>query len=59
MTKAPTLTDKSKKLHENTTRHQNLDYTPIADQLMTVSWSNNSHPIGVVKIIWLELSINK
>ena len=27
----------------------NFDYTPIADRLRTVSWSNNSHPTGVVK----------
>ena len=30
-------------------RHQNFDYTTIADRLRTVSWSNNSHPTGVVK----------
>ena len=27
----------------------NFDYTMIANQLRTVSWSNDSHPIGVVK----------
>ena len=30
-------------------RHQNNDYTTIADRLMTVSWSNNSRSTGVVK----------
>ena len=30
-------------------RHQNSDYTMIADRLRTVSWSNNNHPTGVVK----------
>ena len=30
-------------------RHQNFDCTTIADRLRTVSWSNNSHPTGVVK----------
>ena len=30
-------------------RHQNIDYTTIADQLRTVSWSNNIHTTGVVK----------
>ena len=28
---------------------KNVDYTTIADRLRTVSWSNNSHPPGVVK----------
>ena len=26
-----------------------LDYTTIEDRIMTVSWSNDSHPTGVVK----------
>ena len=30
-------------------RHQNFHYTTIADWLRTVSWSNSSHPTGVVK----------
>ena len=29
-------------------RHQNFDYTTIADRLRTVSWGNDSHPTGVV-----------
>ena len=52
MTKAPTLTKKSKKLKNNVTtqkRHQNFDYTTIAHRLRTVIWSNISHPTGVVK----------
>ena len=30
-------------------RYQNFDYTTIADRHRTVSWSNSSHPTGVVK----------
>ena len=33
-------------------RHQNFDYTTIADRLWTVSWSNNSHPTGLVKPVY-------
>ena len=33
-------------------RHQNFDDATIADQLRTVSWSNNSHPAGVVKPVY-------
>ena len=32
--------------------NQNFDYTTIADWLRTVSWSNNSHPTGVVKPVY-------
>ena len=32
-------------------RHQNFDYTAIADWLKMVSWSNISHPPVVVKRI--------
>ena len=28
---------------------KNFDYTTIVDRLGTVSWSNSSHPTGVVK----------
>ena len=38
---------KSNGQHKNAT--ENFDYTAIADRLLTVSWSNNSHPTGVVK----------
>ena len=52
MTKAPTPTEKSKKQHDNTARPpKNFDYTTIADRLGTVSWSNDSHPTGMVKPI--------
>ena len=27
---------------------QKVDYTAIADRLMTVSWSNQRHPTGVI-----------
>ena len=33
MTKAPTPIEKSKKHRDNTKRHQNFDYTTIADRL--------------------------
>ena len=36
-------------IHVTQKRHQNIDYTTIAGRLRTVSWSNNSHPTGVVK----------
>ena len=36
--------------HKNATR--NFDYTTIADRLRTVSWSNSSHPTGVVKPVY-------
>ena len=33
-------------------RHQNFDYTSIADRLKTVSWGNDSHQTGVVKLVY-------
>ena len=36
--------------HQNATK--NFDYTTIADRLRTVSWSNSSHPTGVVKPVY-------
>ena len=53
MTKALTLTEKSKKQGDNiknTTK--NFDYTTIADRLRTVSWSNSSHLTGVIKPVY-------
>ena len=52
MTKADTPKDKPKKQRDNTKSHQNFDYTTIADRLRTVSWSNNSHPTGVIKPVF-------
>ena len=53
MTKAPTPTEKSEKQRDNNKKcHQNFDYTMIADRLRTVSWGNDSHPIGVVKLVY-------
>ena len=50
VTKTPTPTDLSNKQRDNIKdATKNLDYTTIADRLRTVSWSNNSHPTGVVK----------
>ena len=36
--------------HKNATK--NFDYTTIGDRLRTVSWSNSSHPTGVVKPVY-------
>ena len=52
MTNAPTLTEKSKKQRDNTKSATKTFYTAIADRLKTVSWSNNSHPTGVVKPLY-------
>ena len=49
MTKAPTRTEMSKGQSENTNNAtKKIDYTAIVDRLRTVSWSNYSHPTGVV-----------
>ena len=45
----PTEFQKVKRQHKK--RHQNFDYTTIADRLMTVSWINDNHPTGVVQPI--------
>ena len=52
MTKPHIPTENSKKngQHKNATKH--FDCTAIADRLRTVSWSNNSHPTGVVKPVY-------
>ena len=53
MTKAPTPTEKSKKHCDNIKNDtKNFDYTPIADRLRTVSWSNSIHHTGVVKPVY-------
>ena len=50
VTKTPTPTEQSKKQQDNIKNAtKNFDYTTIADRLRTVSWSNSSHPTGVVK----------
>ena len=49
MTKAPTPTEMSKGQSDNTKNAtKKFDYTAVADRLRTVSWSNYSHPTGVV-----------
>ena len=49
MTKAPTPTEMSKGQSDNTINAtKKFDYKAIADRLRTVSWSNYSHPTGVV-----------
>ena len=49
MTKTPIQTENSKtnRQHKNATKK--FDYPTFADRLRTASWSNNSHPTGVVK----------
>ena len=47
--KRPYTDRKSKKQRDNTKRHQNFDYTMIADRLRTASWGNDGYPTGVVK----------
>ena len=49
MTKAPTPTEMSKGQSDNADNAtKKFDKTAIADRLRTVSWSNYSHPTGVV-----------
>ena len=36
--------------HKKATDH--FDYTTIADRLRTASWSNDTHPTGVVKPVY-------
>ena len=50
--KRPYTHRKSKKQRDDKKRHQNFDYTAIADRLRTVSWSNSSYPTGVVKPVY-------
>ena len=40
---------KSKKQRDNTKTLSNTSITMITDRLRTISWSNNSHPTGVVE----------
>ena len=53
MTNASTLTENSGTQRDNTrTADKNVDYTKIADRLMTISGSNDSHQTGVVKPVY-------
>ena len=45
MTEAPTPTEQSKKQSDNTN-------TPPKISITAVSWSDNSHPTGVVKPVY-------
>ena len=51
--KSPSPTEKIQKA---TWQHKNakkiVDYTTIVDQLRTVSWTKNNHPISVVKPVY-------
>ena len=51
MTKAP-YQQKIQQPIDRTKTTKNFDYTMIADKLRTISWSNNSHPTGVVKPVY-------
>ena len=52
--KSPTPTEKSKKQRDNTKKNsnKNFDHTTIVDRLRAVTWSNDSHPTGVVKLVY-------
>ena len=52
MTKVLTPTEKFKMQRNNTNTPHRIDYTTIAAQLRTVSWSSDSHPTGVVKTVY-------
>ena len=53
MTKAPTPPEKPTKQRDNIKNaSKNFDYITIADRLRTVSWSNTSHPTGVVQPVY-------
>ena len=53
MTKAPTPTEMSKGQSDNTNNAtKKFHYTAIVDRLRTVSWSNYSHPTGVVNLVY-------
>ena len=52
MTKPPMPTENSNTKRQHTNAIKNFDYITIADRLRTVSWSNNSHPTGVVKPVY-------
>ena len=58
VTKAPTPIEKPKKQRDKTKKNATkyFDYTTIADRLRTVSWSNSSHPTGVVKPVYERLT---
>ena len=44
--------NRNKQLDNIKNAAKNFDYTTIVDRLRTVSWSNISHPIGVVKPVY-------
>ena len=51
-------TENSKKQSDNTKNATiNFDYKTIVDRLWTVSWSNDSHPAGVVKPVLSDLNL--
>ena len=53
MTKAPTPTEMSKgQIDDTKNATKKFDYIAVADRLRTVSWSNYSHPTGVVNLVY-------
>ena len=53
MTKAPTLTEKSKKERDNIKNAtKNFDYSTIADRLRTVSWSTAVTPLLLLNRVY-------
>ena len=52
MTKPIPITENLKKLkRQHKTPYEIFDYTMITDRLRTLSWSNDSHQAGVVKLV--------
>ena len=53
MTKAPTPTEKFKQQRDNKKAPKNsITQRNLTDGLRTASWSDNSHPTGVVKPLY-------
>ena len=52
MTKAPTLLKSPKQRDSIINAIKNFDYTTITERLRKVSWSNSSHPNGVIKPVY-------
>ena len=52
MTKAPTPTEMSKGKWQHKQRHKKVRLNSGSDRLRTVSWSNYSHPTGVVNLVY-------
>ena len=52
MTKAPYQQKIQQPIDNTKYANKNFDYTTIVNRLRTVSWSNYSHPTGVIKPVY-------